>query len=149
MEPIVQMMGGHGYGNAAMSAYQNIYQGRTTQRAAKNLDKFGLIGDYSKVKHNKTGDLSYLDIGAIKGSDLFKKDQFAWMEQVLIPAINAKGITRDDDVVDAIGSLFSNRTASNLFSQMYMQRDNIHKNIKLNKFVSNIFQFSDRAKNKV
>ncbi len=73
MEPIVQMMGGHGYGNAAMSAYQNIYQGRTTQRAAKNLDKFGLIGDYSKVKHNKTGDLSYLDIGAIKGSDLFKK----------------------------------------------------------------------------
>ncbi|MES5616987.1 phage tail tape measure protein [Acinetobacter baumannii] len=149
MEPIVQMMGGHGYGNAAMSAYQNIYQGRTTQRAAKNLDKFGLIGDYSKVKHNKTGDLSYLDIGAIKGSDLFKKDQFAWMEQVLIPAINAKGITRDDDVVDAIGSLFSNRTASNLFSQMYMQRDNIHKNIKLNKGAANIDQLSDRAQNTV
>lgn len=149
MEPIVQMMGGHGYGNAAMSAYQNIYQGRTTQRAAKNLDKFGLIGDYSKVKHNKTGDLSYLDIGAIKGSDLFKKDQFAWMEQVLIPAINAKGITRDDDVVDAIGSLFSNRTASNLFSQMYMQRENIHKNIKLNKGAANIDQLSDRAQNTV
>ncbi|KQF71853.1 phage tail tape measure protein [Acinetobacter baumannii] len=149
MEPIVQMMGGHGYGNAAMSAYQNIYQGRTTQRAANNLDKFGLIGDYSKVKHNKTGDLSYLDIGAIKGSDLFKKDQFAWMEQVLIPAINAKGITRDDDVVDAIGSLFSNRTASNLFSQMYMQRDNIHKNIKLNKGAANIDQLSDRAQNTV
>ncbi|AVN19423.1 phage tail tape measure protein [Acinetobacter pittii] len=149
MEPIVQMMGGHGYGNAAMSAYQNIYQGRTTQRAAKNLDKFGLIGDYSKVKHNKTGDLSYLDIGAIKGSDLFKKDQFAWMEQVLIPAINAKGITRDDDVVDVIGSLFSNRTASNLFSQMYMQRDNIHKNIKLNKGAANIDQLSDRAQNTV
>lgn len=149
MEPIVQMMGGHGYGNAAMSAYQNIYQGRTTQRAAKNLDKFGLIGDYSKVKHNKTGDLSYLDIGAIKGSDLFKKDQFAWMEQVLIPAINAKGITRDEDVVDAIGSLFSNRTASNLFSQMYMQRENIHKNIKLNKGAANIDQLSDRAQNTV
>ncbi|MFA3133724.1 phage tail tape measure protein [Acinetobacter pittii] len=149
MEPIVQMMGGHGYGNAAMSAYQNIYQGRTTQRAAKNLDKFGLIGDYSKVKHNKTGDLSYLDIGAIKGADLFKKDQFAWMEQVLIPAINAKGITRDEDVVDAIGSLFSNRTASNLFSQMYMQRENIHKNIKLNKGAANIDQLSDRAQNTV
>lgn len=149
MEPIVQMMGGHGYGNAAMSAYQNIYQGRTTQRAAKNLDKFGLIEDYSKVKHNKTGDLSYLDIGAIKGSDLFKKDQFAWMEQVLIPAINAKGITRDEDIVDAIGSLFSNRTASNLFSQMYMQRENIHKNIKLNKGAANIDQLSDRAQNTV
>ncbi|WVZ31398.1 phage tail tape measure protein [Acinetobacter baumannii] len=149
MEPIVQMMGGHGYGNAAMSAYQNIYQGRTTQRAAKNLDKFGLIGDYSKVKHNKTGDLSYLDIGAIKGSDLFKKDQFAWMEQVLIPAMNAKGITRDEDIVDAIGSLFSNRTASNLFSQMYMQRENIHKNIKLNKGAANIDQLSDRAQNTV
>ncbi|MGE9774533.1 phage tail tape measure protein [Acinetobacter baumannii] len=145
MEPLVQEMGGHRVGTSMMSAYQNLYQGRTTQRAAANLDKFGLIGDYSKVKHNKTGDLSYLDIGAIKGADLFKKDQFAWMEQVLVPALNAKGITKEGDVIDAIGSIFSNRTASNLFAQMYMQRDQIHKNAKLNEGAFNIDQLNTQA----
>lgn len=145
MEPLVQEMGGHRVGTSMMSAYQNLYQGRTTQRAAANLDKFGLIGDYSKVKHNKTGDLSYLDIGAIKGADLFKKDQFAWMEQVLVPALNAKGITKEGDVIDAIGSIFSNRTASNLFAQMYMQRDQIHKNAKLNEGAFNIDQLNRQA----
>lgn len=147
MEPLVQMMGGHGYGNAAMSAYQNIYQGRTTQRASNNLAKFDLIGDPSKVKYNKTGDLAHLDIGAIKGAALFKKDQFAWMEQVLIPAINAKGITKEDDVVDVIGSFFSNRTASSLFARMYAQRENIHKNMKLNAGADNIDQLDARAQN--
>ncbi|MFT0694135.1 phage tail tape measure protein [Acinetobacter bereziniae] len=146
MEPLVQEMGGFRVGTAMMSAYQNLYQGRTTQRAMGNLDKFGLIGDPTKVKHNKTGDLSYLDIGAIKGADLFKKDQFAWMEQVLVPALNAKGITKEGDVIDAIGSIFSNRTASNLFAQMYQQRDQIHKNAKLNAGAENIDQLSDRAK---
>ncbi|WP_289344670.1 phage tail tape measure protein [Acinetobacter baumannii] len=145
MEPLVQEMGGHRVGTSMMSAYQNLYQGRTTQRAAANLDKFGLIGDYSKVKHNKTGDLSYLDIGAIKGADLFKKDQFAWMEKVLVPALNAKGITKESDVIDAIGSIFSNRTASNLFAQMYMQRDQIHKNAKLNEGAFNIDQLNTQA----
>ncbi|MCU4561627.1 phage tail tape measure protein [Acinetobacter pittii] len=145
MEPLVQEMGGHRVGTSMMSAYQNLYQGRTTQRAAANLDKFGLIGDYSKVKHNKTGDLSYLDIGAIKGADLFKKDQFAWMEQVLVPALNARGITKEGDVIDAIGSIFSNRTASNLFAQMYMQRDQIHKNAKLNEGAFNIDQLNTQA----
>jgi len=86
MEPIVQELKGGRFGNSAMSAYQNIYQGRTTQRAARNLDKLGLIGDYSKVHHNKTGDLSYLDVGAIKGAEIFKKDQFEWMEKILLPA---------------------------------------------------------------
>ena len=145
MEPLVQEMVGHRVGTSMMSAYQNLYQGRTTQRAAANLDKFGLIGDYSKVKHNKTGDLSYLDIGAIKGADLFKKDQFAWMEKVLVPALNAKGITKEGDVIDAIGSVFSNRTASNLFAQMYMQRDQIHKNAKLNEGAFNIDQLNTQA----
>lgn len=145
MEPLVQEMGGFRVGTSMMSAYQNLYQGRTTQRAAANLDKFGLIGDYSKVKHNKTGDLSYLDIGAIKGADLFKKDQFAWMEKVLVPALNAKGITKESDVIDAIGSIFSNRTASNLFAQMYMQRDQIHKNAKLNEGAFNIDQLEKQA----
>lgn len=131
-EPLVQEMGGHRVGTAMMSAYQNLYQGRTTKRAMNNLERFDLIADPSKVKHDKAGQLSFLDIGAIKEADLFRKDQFSWMEKVLVPAIKAKGITDDADIMDAVGSIFSNRTASSLFAQMYMQREQIHKNAKLN-----------------
>lgn len=145
MEPIVQELKGGRFGNSAMSAYQNIYQGRTTQRAARNLDKLGLIGDYSKVHHNKTGDLSYLDVGTIKGAEIFKKDQFEWMEKILLPALAAKGITTKDKIHDAIGGIFTNRNASSLFTTMYDQRDQIHKNMKLNKGAENIDQLSERA----
>jgi hypothetical protein len=132
MEPLVQEMGGHRVGTSMMSAYSNLYQGRTTKRSALKLEEFGLIGDMSKVKHDKAGQLSFLNPGALLGADLFRDNQFGWMEQVLLPQLAKKGITEKDQVLDAIGSMFSNRTASNLFSQMYLQRDQIHKNQKLN-----------------
>ncbi|WP_349929201.1 phage tail tape measure protein [Acinetobacter sp. A1-4-2] len=146
MEPIVQELGGHRFGTAAMSAYQNIYQGRTTKRAANNMERLGLIADPSKLKHDKAGQISFLDVGAIKGADLFKKDQFAWMEKVLLPELAKKGITERGQIHDAIGSIFTNRTASSLFSTMYDQREQIHKNAKLNAGAENIDQLSERAK---
>ncbi|HFX6244032.1 TPA: phage tail tape measure protein [Acinetobacter baumannii] len=147
MESIVQEWGGNRFGTAAMSAYQNIYQGRTTKRAANNMLKLGLIDDQSKLKHDKTGQISYLDVGAIKGAEIFKKDQFAWMEQILLPTLAKNGITEKSDVLDAIGSIFTNRTASSLFSDMYLQRDIINKSAKMNAGVDNIDQLYGKASN--
>ena len=140
MEPLVQEMGGFRTGTGMMSAYSNLYQGRTTKRAARNLEQLGLIGDDSKVSHDKAGQLSFLNPGALLGSDLFRANQFEWLEQVLLPQLAKKGITEKDAIIDTIGSLFSNRTASNLFSQMFLQRDQIHKNAKLNESADNIDQ---------
>ncbi|MEG2569100.1 MAG: phage tail tape measure protein, partial [Acinetobacter sp.] len=145
LEPLVQEMGGFRVGTAMMSAYQNVYQGRTTKRAANNLERLGLISDPTKVQHDKSGQISFLDVGAIKGAELFKKDQFAWMEQVLVPQLKSKGITKEGDIIDAMGSIFTNRTASNLFAQMYMQRDQIHKNAKLNSGADDIDQLNSKA----
>lgn len=145
LEPLVQEMGGFRVGTAMMSAYQNVYQGRTTKRAANNMERLGLIEDPSKVKHDKAGQISFLDVGAIKGAELFKKDQFAWMEQVLVPQLKSKGITKEGDIIDAMGSVFTNRTASNLFAQMYMQREQIHKNAKLNSGADDIDQLNSKA----
>jgi len=139
LEPLVQEMGGHRVGTAMMSAYSNIYQGRTTKRAANNLAKLGLV-DESKVKHDKVGQIAFLDVGAIKGSKLFATNQFEWMEKILLPQLKAKGITDKQQVIDTIGSIFSNRTASNLFAQMYLQREQIHKNASLNRGADGIDQ---------
>ncbi|MDN4591248.1 phage tail protein [Xenophilus aerolatus] len=149
LEPIVQIMGGASAGVATMSAYQNLYQGRTTKRAAANLQKFGLIGDESKVKHDKAGQVSFLDPGALKGADLFRTNQFEWMEKILLPALAAKGLTTTDQVNDAIGSIFSNRTASSLFSQMFMMRDQIRKNAGLNAGAFGIDELDSRARSTV
>ncbi|MFW2000697.1 phage tail tape measure protein [Acinetobacter ursingii] len=145
MEPLVQMMGGDTLGTSLASAYNNIYQGRTTTRAARNLDKLGLIGDYSKVHHSKTGDLSYFDPGAVKGSEIYRKDPFSWMEKIFLPTLASKGITSKDQILDAIGSVFTNKNASALMTNMYLQRDNIHKNRKLNEGAEGIDQMYQRS----
>lgn len=144
LEPLVQEMGGHRVGTAMMSAYSNIYQGRTTKRAANNLEALGLV-DPKKVKHDKAGQIAFLDVGAIKGSDMFRENQFEWLEKVLLPQLKAKGITEKSKVLDTIGSIFSNRTASNLFAQMYLQREQIHKNAQLNAGADGIDQLYDKG----
>ncbi|PLT16293.1 MULTISPECIES: phage tail protein [Ralstonia] len=146
LEPVVQEMGGNTVGTALMSAYQNLYQGKTTKRTLGNLDRLGLIADRSKVKEDKAGQVSFMDPGALKGADVFRKSQFEWLETVLLPTLAEKGITGKDQVLDAIGSIFSNRTASNLMAQMYLQRDQIHKNMRLNKGADSIDQLDARAK---
>jgi hypothetical protein len=138
LEPLVQEMGGNRVGTSMMSAYQNLYQGRTTKRSMATLFELGLIGDESKVKHDKAGQISYLNPGAIKGGDLFRENQFEWMEKVLLPQLASKGITDDKQILDTIGGIFSNRTAAQLFSTMYQQRAQIHKNEKLNRGAANI-----------
>lgn len=146
MEPLVQEMGGNRVGTAMMSAYQNIYQGKTTKRAARLLDTLGLIGDRSKVQEDKAGQISHLSVGALKGSELFRENQFEWMERVMLPALAEKGITEKQQVIDAIGGIFSNRTASGLFAQMYLQREQVHKNAALNARANNVDKLYDKAK---
>jgi len=146
LEALVSEMGGNRVGTATMSAYQNLYQGRTTKRAAQNIEALGLIGDPSKVKHDKAGQMSYLNPGALKGGDLFRTNQFEWMEKVLLPAMAAKGITGEQEIIDKIGSIFSNRTASNLFATMYQQREQIHKNARLNAGADGIQQLDAKAR---
>ena len=145
MEPLVQEMGGNRVGTSMMSAYQNIYQGKTTKRAANMLDDLGLVADPSKVKHDKVGQIAQLGVGALKGSDIFRHNQFEWMEKILLPQLAKKGITEKQQILDTIGGIFSNRTASNLFGQMYLQRDQIHKNAKLNAGADDIDQLYGKA----
>ncbi|MCP1573637.1 hypothetical protein J2S30_002016 [Herbaspirillum rubrisubalbicans] len=132
MEPLVQMMGGHRAGTALMSGYQNLYQGRTTHRAVANLGKLGLIGDQSKVTFDKAGQIATLGPGALLGSEVFRRSQFEWIETVLLPQLKKKGITDPRLIEDTIAGLFTNRTAANLYIDMYRQRAQIHKNAKIN-----------------
>lgn len=146
LEPLVQEMGGDAVGTGLTAAYQNLYQGRTTKRAAQNLDRLGLIGDYSKVKHDKVGQTAQLNPGALKGADIFRRSQFEWMEKVLIPALRSKGIESEQETIDAIGSIFSNTNAGALMATMYQQRAMIQKGYELNSKAANIKELKALSK---
>ncbi|MDE1141121.1 MAG: hypothetical protein PW999_15930 [Paraburkholderia tropica] len=131
MEPLIQEMGGHAVGTGLMSAYSNVYQGKTTVRAARQMMSLGLL-DPKMVEYTKIGTIKQVKPGALAGGDQLKASPLEWLEKVLLPKLAAKGITEPDKVKDMISTIFTNRTAANLFTTMYMQRDQIHKSERLN-----------------
>lgn len=138
LEPLVQEMGGDRVGTSLMSGYSSLYQGRTTKRALENLQKLGLIGDKSKVKSDKAGQIAHIDVGALKGAQLFRQSQYEWMKQVLLPTLASKGLTTKDQVLDAIGSIFSARKGADLMAAMYLQQQQIDKSEKVNRGAADI-----------
>lgn len=146
MEPLVQEMGGFRVGTGLMSGYQNLVQGRTTARAAEELMRLGML-DPDKVVYNKIGNIKQIKPGAVTGTDLMVNDPFKWMQTVMLPAFASKGITSQQAILNEIGAIFTNRTASNLYSTMFLQQANIEKNVKLNSGAAGIAELEKNAKN--
>lgn len=144
----MQEMGGDTFGTASMSLYQALAQGRTTRRAARNLEKFGLIGDASKVTHDKAGQLTFMNPGAIKGYDTFVHDPQKWVEETFIPALRANGIDPDNmtKVAEVAGMIISNRTGANMLATRVAQRKVVAKETANAARADNIDKGFDRAK---
>ncbi|WP_186078669.1 phage tail tape measure protein [Burkholderia gladioli] len=145
MEPLIQEMGGDTAGNALMSGYQNLIEGRTTVRATRKLMKFGLL-DPKKVEYDKNGHVKAFGDGALLNAEQFKNSPFEWMQKTLVPLLKKRGITSDKAILSTIGSMFTNRSASNLFSTMYLQRGVIEKNERNNRNAADIDQLNAQAK---
>lgn len=145
MEPIVQEMQGGTAGNALMSGYQNLIEGRTTVRATRKLMKLGLL-DAKKVEYDKNGHVKAFADGALLNAEQYKSSPYEWLQKTLLPALEKKGIKGDKAILSAIGSIFTNRSASNLFATMYLQRGQIAKNERLNKGAAGITELDAIAK---
>ncbi|RQS27999.1 hypothetical protein DIE03_20050 [Burkholderia sp. Bp8992] len=132
MEPLIQEMGGHAAGTGVQAAYSNLMQGKTTVRASKRLVELGLV-DKKDVEYTTTGTVKRIKPGALMQGDLFNASPFEWMEKVLLPKLKAKGITSDAKILEEFSTIMTNGNGANLFATMYMQREQIHKNEKLNR----------------
>jgi hypothetical protein len=115
---IAQEMKAGRVGTGFMSAYNNLAQGKTTVRAAREMMRLGLL-DPKQVDWDKIGQLKAVHPGALKGYDEYTASPYAWMNDVLLPALAAKGITDKQKILDEMGTLMGNRTGSNLFGIMY------------------------------
>jgi len=126
LEPLIQEVGSGGtVGNGLMSAYQNVINGKATKGSIKILGDAGLIGDYSKVDHDKAGQIAHIRAGALKGSRQFQSDPLMWVHDVLLPTLKSRGYTTPEQIKNVIGGMFSNRSASNLFVTMAQQIDQL------------------------
>ena len=110
---LIQSMGGAGGGgggragpgNALMSAFGAVVQDTMTKRASGEFTALGM-GD----KDN-----------GILGHDLFIKNPYEWVQQVLMPHLQSHGITSQEDIVSTVSHLFANRTAGQVITEMALQ----------------------------
>jgi hypothetical protein len=137
--PMIQEMGGSRFGTALMSAHQNLAMGRGSLKSMKEAARIGLI-DPGMIEYTKIGTIKQVLPGALKDEGLYNQSKYEWLLNVLIPAIRNGGVRghgglvkgdkiTDDQIVNELNTLFSQRTASNAFAQMYLQRHKIDKNI--------------------
>ena len=155
--PMIQEMGGPRFGTALMSAHQNLAMGRGSLQAMKEAVRLGLI-DSKLIEYTKIGTIKRVLPGALKNGELYGSSKFQYLLDVMIPAIRAAGIKgpggkmvtgdaiTDMQIVNELNYLFSQRTASNAFSQMYLQRDKIEKNIGVTENAMGLDQINDLAK---
>lgn len=147
MEPLIQEMGGFRTGTALMSAYQNLAQGRTTQRTAMELLRLGLIPDRKMLEFSTTGKLLRIKPGGVAGGDLVGTDPMQFLQTVLLPAFAKHGITSRQAVENEIGTLFTNRTAAGLFTLLYQQQQKIAKNIGIDTNAAGVKEVTAEAEN--
>ena len=131
MEPMLQELGGSTAGVGWRSLYNNIYQGKGTQRAAREMQSLGLLSG-KHIKYDKVGQIKYIQAGALLEGELFQKSPLDWIEKVFLPKLAAKGITDKDEINSKIGALVSNSNGAAFLMRMVDQRAQIRKSERLN-----------------
>jgi hypothetical protein len=134
---LMQESGGSRSGTAMMSGYQNLVAGRTTQQVAEKLASLGML-EPGSIKYGATGHIKKIDPGALKETDLFIANPLEYLTKVILPALEKKGIDTGNQnaVLKQINQMYSNKVASQLMSQIYLDRDQLGKYIQMSKGVA-------------
>ncbi len=109
--------GSGGPGNALMSAFAKVVQGQMPKKAAQNWEEMGLTP--GGVQHIEGSSQSL--VPKISGADLFMANPYEWVQQVLMPALAAKGITSQNEIIARIAGMFPVRTAGQVITEMALQ----------------------------
>jgi|GEM_PF-4394124 len=128
LAPLVASMGGEAVGKALFKGNQSLHMGTVGSEQARILQRLGLIGDPSRVKFDKVGQVAQLGPGALKGDKLFTTDRAKWMYEVFLPALQQRGITSQRGVLEAIQAVSGKqKDAAEFMAQLYLQRAKIEQ----------------------
>ncbi|WP_159104012.1 hypothetical protein [Rhodopseudomonas sp. B29] len=125
-----QEMGGSSTGKALSTFYGTVIGGKMKDVAAKEFVRLGLA-DNSKIVRTKTGAVKGLLPNGISQGQLAASDPYAWVNDVMLPAMARKGITDPKKIQDEIAVMFRDSTAAQLVSILASQQARIEKDWKL------------------
>lgn len=151
--PLINDMGsGAKVGTGLRNIYNHVVQGSNTVREVRAMERYRLIGDESKVQHDKVGQVSHINPGALIGSELLGYgkngvfDPYQWMKKYLLPTLAKQGITGRSEVLAAIGSIFGGGTGGGLMATMFTNQQNNDRDARMASNAKTVDQGYDAAK---
>lgn len=124
----IQELGGQTAGKAANEAVGQLSGAGLGKRtgAVKLLAQLGMI-DEKDIVYNKTGEASHVRKGVlhpVKGDKLLGSDPDRFTYETLLPAMEAHGITKVEDQLAAVRTLYSgSKSAQDLIGKFITQRE--------------------------
>jgi len=130
---LAQELGGSSAGKALSSFYTQFVGGKMSNKAVEALQEYGLI-DQSKVIKTSTGNVKGVKPGGIVGQEYLqpgKTDPYAWVNNILIPALAKKGVTDPSQVQEVIAAMASQQTTAQMMGIFATQQSRIEKDKNL------------------
>lgn len=126
MGRIMHEKGGADAGAGMMAAYRNLATSKMPPQVADMLNKLGLLQESSI--HRTGGTIDSVDTGGMDGADLLASRPDLFLQEKILPALAKKfGVDTNDQnaVLRQLGSMSGKDSSSDLFAQLYMERDQL------------------------
>ncbi|TGN86702.1 hypothetical protein EOW77_0019025 [Bradyrhizobium yuanmingense] len=127
---LAQELGGSSAGKALSSFYTQFVGGKMSNKALAQLEEYGLLTDPSKVIKTSTGNVKGILPGAIMGQEYLQPgatDPYAWVNKVLIPQLEKKGVTDPAKIQEVIAAMASQQTTAQMMAIFATQQSRIEK----------------------
>jgi len=110
---LIQDMGASRSGTALNTLENTLAGGRMTKAAKAEMTQLGLLDAGVSYKEGSAGTVQ-VDQKGLKGANLALDNPYKWVNEVMIPALVAHGITGAKEQEKEIAKLFSNRNAERI-----------------------------------
>lgn len=130
---LAQELGGSSTGKALSSFHTQFVGGKMSNKAVEALQDYGLI-DPSKVIKTSTGNVKGVKPGGIVGQEYLQpgaEDPYAWVNNVLLPHLAAKGVTDPGKIQEVIAAIASQTTTAQMMGIFATQQSRIQKDWEL------------------
>jgi hypothetical protein len=125
MSVLIESMGGHRSGTALAAISRQLTGGIMTQRVASEMQRYGLI-NRGGVEVRRGGHV-VVRPGAVRNGSEFQSDPVAWIRGTLLPGLQARGVTTQQDQLQAIFRLFGTETARRFVTQILLSQQQIDR----------------------
>lgn len=113
---MMQEVGGQQFGTMLGSMHSALIGGRMKKESAALLGEYGLYDQEAKT---------------VTQRDALMSNPYKWAQDVLRPALAARGVTDPKDIGESVAKMFSNRMVGDLFEKMLLQAERFEKLNKL------------------